>query len=41
MSATAERPKPFALSSLLPDTIGFALRSVIAILIALYAGFWL
>jgi uncharacterized membrane protein YccC len=41
MSATAERTKLLALPALPPDTIGFALRSVAAILIALYIGFWL
>ncbi len=41
MSATAERPKLFALPALPPDTIGFALRSVVAILVALGVSFWL
>ncbi len=41
MSASVARLKLPALPSLPPDTIGFALRSTAAILIALYVAFWL
>ncbi len=41
MSATAAQLKRPAWPSLPPDTVGFALRSVAAILIALYVAFWL
>ena len=41
MSAVAERFRSIPLPSLPPDTIGFALRSALAIVGALYIAFWL